>query len=244
MKKSSFFVLLLILVTQFSMAQKKKVAVVTFYANKVVGFSDLGIGSEELIKEIFNLRDNPDFNLTPILNKYHDTFFNEYAKELPFELLSENEVCESEGYAQFQPKYDLKKYEARDYLLFGKYKYIYEGFMGQANEIAMAKLFAEKADGVMFVSINFDLMKGFGVGGTATVKVRATTRLALYDKQGNKVFAFSEGENSKKTGVMIKGIPVLSPEKILPMCDSALTELMGDLSKRIAKIVKKTAVKL
>jgi hypothetical protein len=38
---------------------------------------------------------------------------------------------------------------------------------------------------------------------------------------------------------MVGGLSVVKPEKILPMCESALTELMGDLKKRIAKIVSK-----
>jgi hypothetical protein len=225
-------------------SQKKKIAVVTFYANKMVAFDDLGVGLDFLLRDVLNLRDNPNFNLNPILNQYHDNFFNNYSKELPFELISENEVLNNAAYQAFQPKFDLSKYEAKNYLMFDKYKYIYEGLGGQANEVAIAKLFADKADGVMFVNIDFALEKGFGVGSTATVKMRATTRMALYNKTGEKVFAFSESERSKKTSVMVSGLPIITPEKILPMCESALTELMGDLGKRIAKIVKKTEMKL
>jgi hypothetical protein len=36
----------------------------------------------------------------------------------------------------------------------------------------------------------------------------------------------------------------MKPEKVLPMCESAMTELMADLQKRIPKIVKKTDAKL
>lgn len=43
---------------------------------------------------------------------------------------------------------------------------------------------------------------------------------------------------------MVKGIPVMKPEKILPMYESALNELMGDLEKRIEKIVKKSEANL
>ena len=43
---------------------------------------------------------------------------------------------------------------------------------------------------------------------------------------------------------MVGGVPVINPEKLLPMCDSALEELMGDLQKRIAKIIKKSDAKL
>jgi len=244
MKKIKILFFALLVISQLGFSQKKKIAVVTFYANKMVSFNDLGIGVDVLLRDVLNLRDDPNFNLSPILNQYHDNFFNNYSKELPFELLPESEVFNNAAYQAFQPKFDLSKYEAKNYLMFDKYKYIYEGLGGQANEVAIAKLFADKADGVMFVNIDFGLEKGFGVGSTATVKMRATTRMALYNKTGEKVFAFSESERSKKTSVMIGGLPIISPEKILPMCESALTELMGDLGKRIAKIVKKTEMKL
>ena len=54
----------------------------------------------------------------------------------------------------------------------------------------------------------------------------------------------NENERSKKTMVMVGGIPVLDVDKILPNCESALTELMGDLNKLIEKMVEKTAIKL
>jgi hypothetical protein len=236
--------LLVLLTTFMGQAQKKKVAVVTFYANKMVKFDGLGGGLDFLVKGILGLRDDPRFNLTPILDKYHTNFFNEYAKQFPFELLPEKDVVDTEKYKAFVPKYELKEYQAENYLMYGNYKYIHEGMLGKYNEEGMAKLFADQADGVLFVFIDFGLEKGFGIGSTMSIKMRATTRIALYNKTGEKVFAFSESERSKKTGVMVGGIPVLSPEKILPMCESALDELMGDLDKRIAKIVKKSEMKL
>lgn len=235
---------LLMLLSVSAFAQKKKVAVVTFYANKMVEFNDLGAGYDFLLQDILKLRDDPNFNLAPMLQNYHDNFFNDYSKAFPFELLPETEILNSEAYQNFTPKYDVKNYDAANYLVYDGYKYIYEGFMGKDNEVAMAKMFADKADGVMFVTINFAFEKGFGIGGTATVKMRASTRIALYDKNGEKVLAFTENERSKKTGVMVGGVPVVKPEKILPMCESALTELMGDLKKRIAKIVLKSDKKL
>ncbi len=245
MKNLKKIALLLVLVLAANVhAQKKKVAVVTFYANKMVSFDGLGGGFDFLLQDILNLRDNPNFNLKPILDQYHTNFFNDYSKKFPFELLPESDVVNNEGYQKFEPKYDLSKYEAKNYLMYDKYKYIYEGFAGKYNEVETAKLFADKADGVLFVCIDFGLEKGFGIGGTASTKMKATTRIALYNKKGEKVFAFTESELSKKTGVMVQGIPVLKPEKILPMCESALQELMGDLDKRIEKIVKKSEVKL
>jgi hypothetical protein len=247
MKNSKYIFLLLLMLTSFAtFAQKKKVAVVTFYANKVIDFSEIAGDklTESVAKKVFDLRDNPKFNLQPILNKYHDAFFNEYAKSFPFELLPENDVVNSPAYKSFVPKYQMDKFQVLDYLVYNGYKYIYDGPMGAPNEEGIAKALADKADGVMFVYINFAFEKGFGIGGTSTLKVKAFTRISLYDKKGEKLFVINENERSKKTMMMVGGIPVLDVDKILPNCESALTELMGDLNKRIEKMVRKTAMKL
>jgi hypothetical protein len=243
--KSTFFLVMILSIFAVS-AQKKKVAMVTFYANKVIDFSEIAGDklTESVAKKVFELRDNPKFNLNPILSKYHDSFFNDYAKSFPFDLLPESGVIESEAYKSFVPKYQMDKFQANDYLVYDGYKYIYDGPMGAPNEEGIAKAMAEKADGVMFVHIDFSFEKGFGIGGTSTLKVRAFTRISLYNKKGEKLFVINENERSKKTMMMVGGIPVLDPDKILPNCESALTELMGDLNKRIEKIIKKTSVKL
>ncbi|MGH1387915.1 hypothetical protein [Kordia sp.] len=242
--KKNVTLLLLILFTSLSFSQKKKVAVVSFYTDKTIDFTDLGIGNEELITSIANLRDNPDFNLTPILEKFHKEFFNEYSKKFPFELLPEEEVLTNAAYIKFQPKWDKSEEELTRYIVYDGYKYIYEGFLGKKNEEGMANIFKENADGVLFVEIHFSLVKGFGIGGTASIKMKAYCRMALYNKDGKKVFAINESAKSKKTAVMVGGIPAMSPKKILPMCESALDRLMKHLDKRLKKIAKKADKKL
>jgi hypothetical protein len=242
-KLKQILVLVILLTSLISVAQKKKVAVVTFYADKMVDVSELG-GVASLIKEVANLRDDPNFNLGPLLEKFHNDFFNEYSKQLPFELLPEQEVLTNPNYISFVPKFEANKYFEKNYLLYSDYKYIHEGMFGKFNEEGIAKALEDKADGVLFINLDFAFQKGFGIGGTSTLKVRVNARMALYNKKGEKVFAFTEGENSKKTAFMVGGIPVISTEKVLPMCKSAVEELMGDLQKRLSKIVKKTAMKL
>ncbi|WP_379964646.1 hypothetical protein [Epilithonimonas sp. UC225_85] len=222
-------------------SQEKKVAVVTFYTDKMIDYTDLGIGGEEIINSILNLRDNPKFNLTPIMEKYHTAFFNDYAAKFPFKLLPEDVVTSNKQYQDFVPSYNKSDDALKNMIVYPNYKYIYEGFNGKTNEAGMANIFKDQADGVLFTQIHFALEKGFGIGGTATVKMKAYARIALYDKNGNKVFVINEGANSKKTGVMVRGIPVLSPDKILPMCESALEELLKDLDDNLPKIIKKSA---
>ena len=237
MKKILFALTLLFALNGYS--QDKKIAVVSFYTNKTIGLSAIGLSG---LASVTDLGNNPNFNLAPILEKFHNEFFTVYAKQFPFQLLPENEVIQKKEYIDFTPKFDKK--EDKSILNYPGYQYIYDGVSDSSNEVGVAKIFTPAADGILFVEIHFDLQKGFGMGGTTSLKMRATARIALYDKNGKKVFAINEGEDSKKTGIMVGGVPVLTPEKILPMCESALTELMKDLDSRIAKIVKKTAGKL
>jgi hypothetical protein len=235
-KITMLFVILMLSATGF--AQKKKVAVVSFYADRLVNLDDLGMGGAEIIADLAN---NDSFNLQPLVQQYHDKFFNEYSKKFPFDLLPETEVTGNAAYQAYQPEY-RPGYSAASYASYPGYKPVNDVW-GKNNEKAMIKMFPE-ADGVMFVYIDFKMMKGFGIGGTATTKMRVTTNITLYNKKGEKVFSINEGENSKKTGVMVGGVPVMKPEKVLPMAESALNELMGDLEKRLQKIIDKSAKKL
>ncbi|UUF14416.1 MULTISPECIES: hypothetical protein [Flavobacterium] len=230
---------LLILTVLFALnsySQKKKVAVVSFYTDKTIDLSELGLNGLAAIADLGN---NPNFNLSPILEKYHNAFFNDYAKKFPFDLLPETEVTQKPEYIAFTPKFAREGGESGTIINYPGYKYIYEGMNGSANEVASAQMFKETADGVLFTEIHFAVVKGFAVGGTGTIKMKAYARIALYDKTGKKVFAFSEGANSKKTGTIVGGVPVLSLDKVLPMCESALEELLKDLDEKVEKLVKK-----
>src|SRR5271167_1474628 len=125
---------LLILTVLFALnsySQKKKVAVVAFYTDKTIDLSDLGLNA---VAAVADLGSNPDFNLAPILEKYHNAFFNVYSKQFPFDIIPENEVIQKQEYIDFTPKF-AKEGEAGKYIInYPGYKYIYEGINGGTNE--------------------------------------------------------------------------------------------------------------
>jgi len=238
---SSKLLLSLLFVLTFTKiySQDKKVAVVTFYADKRVGMSELGM---DMTADLLKLEEDPNFNMKPLLNNFHDSFFDNYSKSFPFQLVSESQVISNEGYKAYVP--DDRPSIAKDirYTAVDGYKVI-DYMWGTSNEKNLAKIF-NQYDGVMFVSLHFDFEKGIALGGTGTVKINAYANMALFDKNGKKVFNIRENARSKKTSAIVGGIPIMKPEKILPMCESALTELMSDLQKNIPKIIKKTEAKL
>ena len=76
------------------------------------------------------------------------------------------------------------------------------------------------------------------------VKVEAQANVALFNKSGDLVFSVDESGRSKGVSALVAGAPVITTEKILPMCESAMDDLMSALQKDMPKMVKKADKKL
>jgi hypothetical protein len=240
MKKALPITILFVALTLWGFAQKK-VALVTFYINKQIDVTEFGDAAYLASKK---LSDDPAFNLTPLLKEFHQQFFDKYAATFPFQLLPEEQVTGTDAYKNFVMVGGEGKgiLNVHNFLTpFDGYKIVVP-FAGHASEKELLKIF-NQCDGVMDVYINFKLVK-IGFGGMGVVKVVATANLLLLNKDGEKVFSVEESEKSKGVSPLVAGVPVMSIEKILPMCESALTQLMDELPKALPKIVKKTAAKL
>ncbi|GGH10977.1 hypothetical protein [Mucilaginibacter phyllosphaerae] len=241
MKKRLIFGMLFSLVLSITgYAQTKKVAVVTFYAVKKIGVADFGATANAAVTQLV---DDPDFNMSPLLQNFHDQFFNTYAKDFTFQLLPEAEVTGNTDYKAYAPAGEATSGVFKD-----NYNLPYDGYKiilplaGKQNEKALLKIF-NQADGIMKVYIDFDLVK-IGFGGMGVVKVKANCNIAMYNKAGDKVFSVSTDARSKGSSPLIAGVPVLKTDKILPMCESALAELMTNLQKDMPKMIKKAEAKL
>jgi hypothetical protein len=113
---------------------------------------------------------------------------------------------------------------------------------GNANEKKLVEMF-DQCDGVMKVYINFD-MESRGLGRMALVKINAHANIILFNRNGDKIFSVKEDAMSKKSGAQLAGIPFMTPEKILPLCESASDELMIALQNDLPKMVRKADRKL
>ena len=241
MKKAIYSIaLLLTILTTGAQAQDKKVAVVTFYAVKQVNVGLAG----ETAKLAVKLADDPSFNVAPMLTNFHDQFFNDYAKSFPFQLLPENDVINNDAYKAYVPVGE----EVTSGVFKDTYNLPYTGYKivlplkSHTNDKNLLGMF-NQADGIMKVYIDFSLSQ-VGFAGMGVAKITAAANITLLNKDGEKVFAIREEGKSKASSPLINGIPVMSPEKILPMCEDALTQLMARLQKDMPKIIKKTNAKL
>lgn len=242
MKKNLILIpLLFVLFTANVFAQNKKVAVVTFYVVKQIGVTAFGGAAEAAVMK---LSDDPNFNMEPLLKKFHTQFFDDYSKSFPFQLIPEADVINNDAYKAYVPVGTATSGPLKDI----KYTVPIDGYkvvlplMGHENERNLLAIF-KQCDGVMKVYIDFDLVK-IGFGGMGVVKVNAHANIALFNKDGDKIFSVKEDAKSKGVSPLVGGVPVLTPEKIMPMCESAMEELMTELQKDMPKMIKKADAKL
>ncbi len=247
MKKSLSLCLIMLLFASVTLAQQKKVAVVTFYVNKYIGTDQLG-GAASLVAGVATLAEDPDFDLTSVLNNFHDVFFDEYAAAFPFELLPEEQVLNNADYQAFESiggetaDVDRDKF-FQQFIAYEGYKPLAEYILAgkNKNERQMLEIFKDQVDGVMFVYLDYNFVKGaFGL----TANIQAYARMKLWNKEGKRVFTLNEFANSKKSVAAIGGIPVMDTDELLPLCEDASQRLFADLGKKIGKIVKKANKKL
>jgi len=241
MRKIFIFIVLIALTTGFAIAQNKNVAVVTFFINKEIDVTEFGAPAYLAVKK---LGDDPAFNLAPMLSSFHKQFMDEYSKSFPFNLLPEDQVIKNEAYKAYTPVGIANSgiLNATNFLIpVNGYK-IFLNMAGHENEKNMLKIF-NQADGVMDVTINFKLVK-IGLGGMGVVKVNANANMTLFNKNGDKVFSVDQDAKSKSVSPLVGGVPVMTPEKIIPMCESAMAELMAALQKDLPKMIKKADAKL
>jgi hypothetical protein len=225
---------------------QKKVALTSFWVSKHIGFESLG-GSAGMVAAIASLSEDPNFNLQPVLDNFYKTFTEEYSKSFPFELMPEDDVIKKPEYIAYEGRFNEEKDADRN-LLFQRYltpegyKPLVESlFKGEkSNQMQMVNMFND-ADGVMFVSMGYDFVKK---PIPFTAGVRAFVRIKLWNSEGKRVFTLNEYGTSKKNVAIVGGIPIMKPEKLLPLCESASEKLVADLAKRINKVAKKAAKKL
>ncbi|MEM7367494.1 MAG: hypothetical protein AAF587_02765 [Bacteroidota bacterium] len=239
--------LILFTVGHLTTYAQKKVALTSFWVSKHIGFEELG-GSAGLIAAIASLSEDPDFNLQPVLDNFYNIFTTEYADQFPFELLAEEDVLNKAEYQSYEGRFNEDKDVDRNklfqrFLTPKTYKPLQESlFKGEkSNQMQMVNMFKSDADGIMFVSMGYDFVKK---AVPFTAGIRAFVRIKIWNKEGKKVLTINEFGTSKKSVGIVAGIPIMSTEKLLPLCESASEKLVKDLSKKIGKMVKKADKKL
>ena len=242
------FLGLLLLFAFDGKSQNKKVGVVTFYVNKSIGMEGLegGVGAAASIASVAG---DPSFDLESILKNFHERFFTEYAKELPFDFLPEEAVTNSQAYRELKYAWgkqnERKKTSIRRVLTsIDGYKILLTDSFDKKGQLEVINAIDGQVDGILYVNLGYAFVKKLAIGGVGAAGVEARIEMNLYNGEGKSVFQIYEQAKSKQSVALVKGLPIMEVDKLLPLCEDASEQLLNDLTGRLKKITKKVAKKL
>ena len=251
MKKVIGILICALVTTTMVFGQKKRVAVVTFYVDKYINANKIVETSRAATYEMTK-KDDPRFDLRPILQDFHKTFTKDYVKEFPFEMIPEEEVLNHEMYKAYkgldgvedQDSIDMLDEEINDrFIAIDGYNVLLTGgnmLRSWRTESHLITILEDiNVDGVMFIYLHFAWEPKVALGGLGTAGIRAYINMELFNKEAKKVFNLEEYATSKKGVALVQGAPILNYDKLMPMCESATEELLKDLNKKLPKYIKK-----
>jgi len=239
--------MLLVFVSSFAFGQK--VALVTFYVDKYINYDKATADTRSSYQDR-TLADDPDFDLRPLLEEFYNTFRKEYVKDFPFELVDEKVVIESDMYKAYSGLDGVEDTDSVDFyrenindrfIAIDGYNVLLSGgnlLRSWRTEAHLLEMFPD-VDGVMFVYMHYQFEPKVNIGGMGNAGMRAFINIDLFNKEAKKVFKMEEFATSKKSVPLINGVPIMTTEKILPLCASATERLLEDLEKEFPKLVKK-----
>jgi len=213
-----------------------KIAVVSVWCNKEIKMGEFtGLGSA--ISKLS--QDEENFNLQSIVDDLRDKTFNEYSKNLAYDVIAEEKVLKAEGY-------NKDKIMEGSKLKLGKNYITPEGYfaIGGWNKKAVRNCFQviEGLEGVMIVSVDFELIKIAQIAGFGTAKVKANVQVKIFDKDGKglmKVYKFASSQNKIKFSLG----GVFDAKQIKPLCLEATNAAIAKVDKTIMKKTAKKAKK-
>ena len=258
MKKLIFMMAALVMLTSVAHAQKdkKKIAIVTFYVDKYINADKIVEGMREQTYEMTR-KDDPRFDLRPVLQEFHHEFIHEFAGKFPFEIVDEQAVLNHPKYQAYsglegiEDEGDIEglERELQDrFIAIDGYNVLLTGgnlLRSWRTESHMVTILDDlDIDGVMFVSLYYQWEPKVALGGLGNAGIRAYINVDLFDREAKKVFKLEEFATSKKGVALVNGAPILNYDKLMPMCQNATEELQEDLDKRLPKLVSKVDKKL
>ena len=246
MKRYILLLLTVFLSGIYAEAQTKKIAIVTFYADKLIGADKLAEGARASFYEMAE-KENEQFDIEPILINFHEAFKEDYLESFPFEIVPEEEVINNPGYRNYELPSSITVNPNR-FISIDGYQVLVSGgnlLRSWRTESHMLEVLSDlDIDGVMYISLYYTWEPKIALGGMGNVGIKANITMELYNSEAKKVFSHNESAVSKKSVALVGAVPVMNYDKLIPMCQNATEMLVKDLNKRIPKLTKKVGKKL
>jgi len=162
-----------------------------------------------------------DLMLQPIAEKLKEDFFTDYTKVLPFKIIPEEDVINSNEYKAVND--GLRSFLGAFMSIPKGYKYI-----PATEKDAQNILKSLGADAVISITAIYKLEKTISIGGFGIARVRATLYVTCTDKDGKSLMdSYSVAYSNKDLKFALDGL--FNAKQILPLCEEATENVSAEL---------------
>jgi len=209
-----------------------KVAVPMITVGKYIDMGEFNLGSA-----IQRLAEDEKFELQPALDDLHNKTYNDFATSLPFNIVDEEKLLESNAYKNFNPFSASKKniYKPSTLLTPDGYMKYHPLALNKKKRAKVLKVIPEEANAAMFVYITYDLVKRkIPMIPVDKAAIRANINMDIYDRQGERILkirknAESDDEIKAVAGVLtdtdkIKSMTLNATDKALQVADDYIKQ--------------------
>lgn len=212
---------------------QKQVAIVSFYLDREVDFSLMQAFNDDSEKKIKKLMEDPDFNLAPMIEDFHDFVVVGIFPKAPFQIVDESVVTRSSSYQSLKSSIDEEKSKLHEpyktYLKVGNdFK---DQFLSVANEQA--------ANGLIIIELKFFVRKNM----LKTV-IMAQVEMSIRNTEGKNAWKYLEFGLSEEGIKTFSGFVVSKQDEVMPMFKGAIDNLKEKMSSNFENRSKKATKKL
>ena len=232
MKIRMILVSLFIASTSLAIAQPT-VGIYSFYLDKEVDFSLMQGFSDNSKEMIQTLVQDPEFNLEPLIQDFHEYFIGTAAPLLPIKLSPEETMLSSGVYQSLENHNKYEKTEMHQ----SATGYVQ---LGRSFDDSYLQLTSNQSlDGLMSVRLQFFVRKNM----LKTV-IQAQVTVTVWNDEGKKAWNYAEFGISKIGFTAVSGFVVSKQDEVMPMFESAMSNLKEKMSGNITSRAKNATKKL
>ena len=200
-----------------------KVAVPMITVGKYINMGKFDLGSA-----IQRLAEDDKFDLQPALDDLHEKTYNDFATSLPFDVVEEKKLLESDAYKNFNPFSASKKnvYKPSSLLTPEGYMKYHPDALNKRKRAKVLKVIPDEADAAMFVYITYDLEKRkIPMLPIDKAAVKANINMDIYDRNGERILKVRKSAESDDDIKAVAGV-LTDTDKIKSMTLNATNKAL------------------
>ncbi|TYP92737.1 hypothetical protein LX73_2101 [Fodinibius salinus] len=204
-----------------------KAAVAIVGVEKHINYTD----DFEIPQLVQRLAQSDKFDLQPIAENLHENTFGVYTEVMPFTLIPEEEVIETERYKNFE-LYNEGYEEATDgnsnFITVKNYKKYNPSGMLQGRRAKLFEAMPDEAEAMLMVGLSYKLFQENSmIPGVNKGKIEADLDIRLVKPNGERILTINKKAESDNSMKVVLDAAILDPDKIQPLVQDATDKAMA-----------------